>query len=54
MSGVSPIRYWHEIDLYGIKSGLGKFVPILVENENKIPEPEEFEDPDRLKEMKSK
>jgi len=45
VSGVSPIRCRHEIDLYGVKSGLGKFNPIMVENINKIPEPEEFEDP---------
>ena len=44
VSGVSPIKNRHEIDLYGLKSGLGKFNPIMVENINKIPEPEEYED----------
>ena len=42
VSGVSPIKNRHEIDLYGVKSGLGKFNPIMVENINKIPEPEEY------------
>ena len=45
VAGVSPIRCRHEIDLYGVKSGLGKFNPIMVENINKLPEPEDFEDP---------
>jgi hypothetical protein len=35
--------------LYGVKSGLGKFNPIMVENINKLPEPEDFEDPEILK-----
>lgn len=52
LSGVSPIRCRHEIDLYGVKSGLGKFNPIMVENINKLPEPEEFEDPNILKKNK--
>lgn len=42
--GVSPIRCRHEVDLYGVKSGLGKFNPIMVENVNKILEPEDYED----------
>jgi len=49
VSGVSPIRYRHEIDLYGLKDGTGKFCPIMVENLNKIPEPDEYADPDLLK-----
>lgn len=49
VAGVSPIRCRHEIDLYGVKSGLGKFNPIMVENINKLPEPEDFEDPEILK-----
>lgn len=42
--GVSPIRCRHEMDLYGVKSGLGKFNPIMVENVNKLLEPEDYED----------
>jgi hypothetical protein len=53
VSGVSPIRCRHEIDLYGIKSGLGKFNPIMVENINKLPEPEDYENPKLLKAAKS-
>ena len=49
VSGVSPIRYRHEIDLYGLKDGTGKFCPIMVENLNKIPDPDEYADPDLLK-----
>ena len=49
VSGVSPIRCRHEYDLYGVKSGIGKFNPIMVENINKIPEEVEFEDPKVLK-----
>ena len=52
--GVSPIRCRHEIDLYGVKSGLGKFNPIMVENINKLPEPEEVEHPKVLKKNASK
>ena len=44
-SGVSPIQNRHPIDLYGTKIGLGLHNPIMVENINKLPEPEEFEDP---------
>jgi hypothetical protein len=40
--------------LYGVKSGLGKFNPIMVENINKLPEPEEFEDPKILNKNKSR
>lgn len=32
VSGVSPIRCRHEIDLYGTKDGTGKFNPIMVQN----------------------
>ena len=49
MSGVSPIRNRPEIDLYGVKSGLGINNPILLENINKIPGPEDYEDPELLK-----
>ena len=38
MSGVSPIRHRHDVDLYGVRNGLGKFNPIMVENVNKIPD----------------
>lgn len=48
-SGVSPIQNRPEIDLYGVKSGLGTLNPILLENINKIPEPEDYEDPELLK-----
>ena len=41
--GVSPIRCRHEIDLYGVKSGIGKFNPIMVENINKLLEEEDHE-----------
>jgi hypothetical protein len=54
VAGVSPIRCRHEIDLYGVKSGLGKFNPIMVENINKLPEPEDFEHPDILKQNAAK
>lgn len=54
VAGVSPIRCRHEIDLYGVKSGLGKFNPIMVENINKLPEPEDFEHPEILKNMAAK
>lgn len=49
VSGVSPIRCRHEYDLYGVKSGIGKFNPIMVENINKIPEEEDFLDNATLK-----
>lgn len=52
VSGVSPIRLRHETDLYGLKDGIGKFNPIMVENINKLPEEEEYEDPDILKKRK--
>jgi hypothetical protein len=32
------------MDLYGVKSGLGKFNPIMVENINKLLTPEDYED----------
>ena len=53
VSGVSPIRCRHDTDLYGLKDGVGKFNPIMVENINKIPEPDEYEDPEILKKQKS-
>ena len=53
MSGVSPIACRHPVDLYGLKDSLGVFNPIMVENVNKIPEPEDFEDPAVLNKMKS-
>lgn len=34
VSGVSPIRCRHEIDLYGLKDGTGYFNPIMVDNIN--------------------
>lgn len=40
--------------MYGVKSGLGSLNPILLENINRIPEPEEYEDPDVLKKMGNK
>ena len=49
VSGVSPIQNRPEIDLYGVKSGLGTLNPILLENVNRIPEPEDYEDPELLK-----
>jgi len=49
VSGVSPIRCRHEYDLYGVKSGIGKFNPIMVENLNKIPEDGDFLGPNELK-----
>jgi hypothetical protein len=48
-SGVSPIRYRHQVDLYGTKIGLGVFNPIMVENINKLPDLMEYEDPEFLK-----
>lgn len=54
VSGVSPLRCRHEIDLYGLKNGVGMFTPIMVENINRIPEPDEYEDPDILKKQKFK
>jgi hypothetical protein len=35
-----------------LKDGIGKFNPIMVENINKIPEEEDFEDPLILKKKK--
>lgn len=46
---MSPIKNRPEIDLYGVKSGLGHLNPILLENINKIPGPEDYEDPELLK-----
>lgn len=40
--------------MYGVKSGLGKFNPIMVENINKLPEPEDFEDPEILRRTAAK
>jgi len=37
--------------LYGVKSGLGKFNPIMVENVNKIPDLVDFEDPEVVKQL---
>jgi len=51
VSGVSPIQNRAPIDLYGVKSGLGTLNPILLENINKIPGPEDYEDPEMLKKM---
>ena len=53
VSGVSPIACRHPVDLYGLKNSIGVFNPIMVENINKLPEPEEYEDPVVLKKMKS-
>ena len=50
--GVSPIRCRHEVDLYGVKSGVGKFNPIMVENVNKLLEPEDYEDAKTLAKKK--
>jgi len=52
VSGVSPIRLRHEIDLYGTKIGIGKHNPIMVENLYRFPDPHEFEHPDALEKMK--
>lgn len=49
--GVSPLRFRHDIDLYGTKSGLGQFNPIMVENINKIPDIYDCEDPRMLNDM---
>ena len=51
VSGVSPIKNRHPIDLYGLESGLGHFNPIMVENLNKIPEPKDYEDKAALAKM---
>lgn len=48
VSGVSPIRHRHDLDLYGVKNGLGKFNPIMVENINKIPDIYDYEAPDMI------
>lgn len=53
VSGVSPIGCRHPVDLYGIKDSIGIFNPIMVENINKLPEPEDYEDPMVLKKQKS-
>jgi hypothetical protein len=46
---VSPIACRHKVDLYGLKDSIGVFNPIMVENINKLPEPEDYEDPAVLK-----
>lgn len=38
VSGVSPIKTRHAVDLLGLKCGVGQFNPIMVENVNKLPE----------------
>jgi hypothetical protein len=48
VSGVSPIRLRHEIDLYGTKLGIGKFNPIMVENLYRFPDHEEFAHPEEI------
>lgn len=48
-SGVSPIRYRHDIDLYGVSCGMGSLAPILLENLNRLPDAVEYEDPRVLK-----
>jgi len=45
------VRYRHPIDLYGVKNGLGKFCPIMVENINKIPDIYMHEDPEVIKQI---
>ena len=54
VSGVSPIRYRHKVNLYGLESGIGQFCPIMVENLTRMPEPEEYEDPAILAKNKDK
>ena len=51
VSGLSPIKGRHPVDLYGVKSGLSYMNPIMLENINRIPEPEDFEDPVMLAKM---
>ena len=51
VSGVSPIRHRHNVDLYGVKNGLGKFNPIMVENINKIPDIYDYAAPEVVKEF---
>jgi hypothetical protein len=53
VSGVSPIGCRHAVDLYGLKDSVGVFNPIMVENINKMPEPDDYEDPILLKKQKS-
>ena len=53
-SGVSPIRYRHDIDLYGVSCGMGSLAPILLENLNRLPDPEEYEDPRIVKKNAAK
>ena len=50
---MSPIGCRHPVDLYGVKDSIGIFNPIMVENINKLPEPEDYEDPMVLKKQKS-
>ena len=45
VSGISPISCRHEIDLYGTKSGIGKFNPIMVENVYQRPPESLFDKP---------
>jgi Ca2+-binding EF-hand superfamily protein len=52
VSGVSPMRLRHKTDLYGLRDGCGYFNPIMVENINRLPEPEDYEDPVLLKQQK--
>jgi hypothetical protein len=54
VSGVSPIRFRHETNIYGTGCGLGKFLPIMVENLNKLPEPEDYKNPDDISKKKEK
>ena len=48
VSGVSPIRHRHDVDLYGVKNGLGKFNPIMVENVNRIPDIYDYDAPEAI------
>ena len=49
--GVSPIRYRHHTDLYGVLSGVGFLNPIMVQNLLKNPEPEEYMPEEDLKKI---
>lgn len=40
--------------MYGTESGVGHFNPVMVQNLLRIPEPEEFENPDKLSKTKPK
>jgi hypothetical protein len=48
VSGVSPIKTRHPVDLLGFKCGGGQFNPIMVENVNKLPEEHVTRDPVRM------